>query len=77
MKATLNFEEGSIDGLFIVQLKNGTKIYATKLIKLNGESTLRCVTYYIKRDNKGALAAGEMRADLDTIDSVEIRGRKY
>ena len=77
MKVTLNFEQGSIDGLFVVLLKNGTKIYATKLIKLEGESMLRCVTYFIKCNNNGTDAGGEMRPSLDTIDSIEIRGRKY
>ena len=77
MKATLNFEKGSLDGLFVVLLKNGTKIYATKLIMLEGESMLRCVTYFIKCNNNGTAAGGEMRPSFDTIDSIEIRGSKY
>ena len=77
MKAELNFDEGSIDGLFVVYLKSGSRLYATKLIKLPKESILRCVVYSIRANGSMVNAGGEMRPALDIVEKIEIKGVKY
>jgi len=77
MEIHFDFNNGPVEGFFVIFSKKGQKRYATKIFRMG--HMLRAFVYFTELPNGRSFEShgGEMRILIEDIEKIEIRNRQY